>query len=58
MAMIKRAKNYHIFIENTHNTSVQKAFMVTADGIHIEARNGALNLISNKKVVNNGRCKN
>ncbi|WP_159247465.1 hypothetical protein [Tenacibaculum maritimum] len=56
--MIKRAKNYHIFIENTHNTSVQKAFMVTADGIHIEARNGALNLISNKKVVNNGGGKN
>ena len=54
MAITKQAKNYSVFVEKEYNITVKGKLESASDEIRVDARDGELNLISNKKVVNNG----
>ncbi|WP_187294252.1 hypothetical protein [Olleya sp. ITB9] len=56
MAITRQAKNYMVIVNKKYNTIVSGKYDKYADKIIIDAIDGDLSLISNKKVISNGGC--
>lgn len=56
MAIRRFAKNYKVIANNKYNAIVGATFKKYADSMTIDAIDGDIKLISNKKVVSNGGC--
>ncbi|WP_158447833.1 hypothetical protein [Aquimarina longa] len=56
MAITRQANNYTIRVENKYEAVVGGTLYKNANRMIVEASEGDLNLISNKKVISNGGC--